>query len=114
MKKSIYILILVFALLLNFKSLKASHILGSETYWKSLGNDTFQITMVVYFKCTDNAATFTISPPAITSDSCSNTYNISPGSSIYYSTSDITPVCSLLQKPCAISGGNGMSSPGVH
>ena len=81
-----------------------------DANWKCLGNDSFELTLVVYRRCTDGASSMSSLPPAITSDSCTNAYNISPGAAFFYTVEDITPLCVSYQKPCPVSGGNGQST----
>lgn len=81
-----------------------------KTSWRNLGNDSFEITLVVFTRCIDGASPFILSPPSITSDSCANSYSVSLGNPIDSTYIDLTPVCITQQKPCTFSGGNGSSS----
>ncbi len=113
MKNIIYLFLLVSILILSTKAANASSIFGSETRWRNLGNDTFEITIIAYTRCTDLATTFYLSPPSISSDSCANSYSINMGAPLDSTYIDLTPVCKTQQSPCVISGGNGNSSAAV-
>jgi len=113
LRKVIYITFLVFNFLLIFNISKAHSVLGSETRWRNLGNDTFEITLIVYTKCTDGATAFNPGSLVISSDSCSNSYSFNTGSIISSDTTEITPVCSTQAKICPISGGTGQSTAQV-
>ena len=109
----IVLLTTLFALGLGTKQANATHVMGMDIVWKCLGNDTFQITLVVYRRCTDGAASMSsgdLASMTITSDSCANSYTVSKGTMKSYTVEDITPVCSSGQKPCPISGGSGTST----
>ena len=107
-------LILIIAyFLFSFSELKATHVMGLDMQWKSLGNDTYNITVVVYRRCTDGAAGMSNPGLIITSDSCVNSYTVTSGSPISYTVEDITPTCVSQQKPCPISGGNGQSTASI-
>ncbi len=102
-----------FFLLLWCTPLKATHIMGMDLQWKSLGSDTYNITVVIYRRCTDGAALMNNPGLLITSDSCATTYNVLTGAPISYIVEDITPTCVIQQKPCPISGGNAQSTVGI-
>lgn len=109
MKKVItFLATLVF--LFTTAEIKATHVMGLDMQWKSLGNDTFNITVVVYRRCTDGAAAMSNSGLTITSDSCTNSYTINAGSPYSYTIEDITPTCGTQIKPCPMSGGSGNST----
>ncbi len=99
--------------LFGFYKSHATHVAGMDVQWKCLGNDTYQITLVVYRRCTDGASSMSTLPPVISSDSCGNSYTISTPSAQSYTIDDITPVCGSQQKPCPLSGGNAQSSSQV-
>lgn len=77
------------------KPVQATHLMGMDIQWKSVGNDTFEISLIIYRRCTDNATTLTIYPPTITSDSCSNSYTVGASNivQISHTVDEITPVC---------------------
>lgn len=104
---------LLFALFITgfgIKKAQATHVMGMDVQWKCLGNDTYQITITAYRRCTDGAAQMSAVNPVITSDSCSNSYNVSSGSYKSWTIEDITPVCNASYKPCTTPNGNGGSS----
>ena len=106
----IVFLIALFVLGIGRKEAQATHLMGADMQWKCLGNDTYEIKIVVYRRCTDGATTLSIYPPTVTSDSCANSYTVTVGSLIEHLTEDITPVCASQQKPCPSAGGNGQST----
>ena len=112
MNKFLRILILLafFIVGLGTKKAQATHVMGMDIQWKCLGNDTFEITVVVYRRCTDGAASMSNPGLQITSDSCANSYTVGSGSPKSYTVEDITPVCASQQKPCPMSGGSGQST----
>ncbi len=112
MNKFLRILLLLafFIVGLGTKKAQATHVMGMDMQWKCLGNDTFEITVVVYRRCTDGAAGMSNPGIQITSDSCSNSYTVGSGSPKSYTVEDITPVCASQQKPCPMSGGSGQST----
>ena len=112
MNKFLRILILLafFIVGLGTKKAQATHVMGMDIQWKCLGNDTFEITVVVYRRCTDGAAGMSNPGLQITSDSCANSYTVGSGSPKSYTVEDITPVCASQQKPCPMSGGSGQST----
>jgi hypothetical protein len=113
MKKFLYaILILVFTLVFG-KEAKATHLMGSDISWQCLGNDTFEIKLVVYRRCTDGASTLQVPIPTIASDSCGNSYIVSAGTYRSYTVEDITPLCITQQKLCPSAGGTGQSTPQI-
>ncbi len=99
---------------LGLQYAKANHVMGLDIQWKCLGNDTYQITLSAYRKCTDAVAIMSAVYPLITSDSCSNSYNVSSGNLQSWTIEDITPVCNAINKPCTPPNGNGgASSPSI-
>ena len=109
----IVFLIALFVLGIGRKEAQATHLMGADMQWKCLGNDTYEIKIVVYRRCTDGATTLSIYPPTVTSDSCANSYTVTVGSLIEHLTEDITPVCASQQKPCPSAGGNGQLAKAV-
>ncbi len=104
-------LFIFFTLAVGIKQAKATHVMGLDMQWKCLGNDTFQITVVAYRRCTDGASTMGGQTFTISSDSCTaGNYNVSLGNLLSYTVEDITPVCATQQKPCPMSGGSGAST----
>ena len=92
---------------------KANHILGVDIAWKKLGNDSVEVKLVLYRRCTDGAATATDAGFQLLTDSCTNLDTSSLGSSISHTVEDITPTCALSYNPCTISGGNGNSTGSI-
>jgi gliding motility-associated-like protein len=92
------------------KESRATHMMGGDCQWKCLGNDTYEITVVIYRRCTDGAVSLSAISPTITSDSCANSYNVNPGSYKSWTIEDITPVCNQSYKPCTSPNGSGGSS----
>ncbi len=88
----------------------ATHVMGMDIAWKCMGNDTFQITLVIYRRCTDGAAGLSVPVPVITSDSCANAYTVNPGTNKSYTIEDVTPLCATQQKLCPSAGGTGQSN----
>ena len=78
--KKVVSLFLFVSFLFSFNVSKATHVMGMDVQWKSLGNDTYQIKLVVYRRCTDGAAGLSVPIPVITSDSCANAYTAFNGS----------------------------------
>ncbi len=100
MKKFIPVFISLF-FLFTFTKVKATHVMGMDIQWKSLGSDTYNVTLVVYRRCTDGAASMGSGDGAslqITSDSCSNSNTVNKGTFITYFKDDITPTCLSQQK----------------
>src|SRR6185436_4052423 len=95
------------------KQAKATHLMGMDIQWNSLGNDTFLVTVIIYRRCTDGAVSLSITPPIITSDSCANSYTVSAGNLISHDIEDITPVCNNTAKLCPSAGGTGQSTAQV-
>jgi hypothetical protein len=112
MKKLIHIFVSLF-LLFFYTELKAARVLGSETSWNCLGNDTFEITFTVYISCTGGGVAFIPVAPVVTSDSCANTYNVNVGTYYSWTAEDVTPLCETATKICSISGGNGTGTLNV-
>jgi hypothetical protein len=104
------ILIAIFTLVIGNKQANATHLMGADMQWKCLDNDTFEITLVVYRRCTDGAVSLSIYPPTITSDSCANAHTYPPPSLIEHLVAEITPLCGTVPKLCPSAGGTGMSS----
>ncbi len=90
---------------------KADNLLGMDASWRSLANDTFEISLVIYRRC-DNAQPLVETLPTIVSDSCANAYNVTLDSAFYHSIEDITPV-KPAYKPCKVANGNNSSIYGV-
>ena len=63
---------------------KADNLLGMDASWRSLANDTFEISLVIYRRC-DNAQPLVETLPTIVSDSCANAYNVTLDSAFYHS-----------------------------
>jgi hypothetical protein len=74
------------------KHSSANSLYGGEIGWKYLGNDTFEIDVIVYWNCI-NAGNITTITPDIISDSCSNFYSISPGSYTSWTTEKVIVAC---------------------
>lgn len=112
MKKHLRILFLLtfFIVGLGTQNAQASHVMGMDMQWKSIGNDTFEITFVAYRRCTNGAAGINTPSLQLTSDICANTYYVNIGNPKSHTVEDITPVCVYQQKPCSISGGSGQST----
>lgn len=108
MIKTLYSLLITLLLFSSLKS-EANHLMGAEIQWKSLTNDTFEITLTAYRKCNDNVAAFIPTLFTIKSDSCANSYVDTLTNYYYYSIDDVTRVCGG-SGPCTNPNGNGGSS----
>ncbi len=97
MKKSL-LFIFHFIFLFFINPAEANHIAGADASWKCLGNDTFQIKLVIYRRCTDGAPSLSNPGIQIISDSCANPYTVNSGAPISYTVEDITPLCATAQK----------------
>jgi hypothetical protein len=103
--------LLALSFLLSFHYSKATHVIGGECQWKCIGNDTYEIKILFYRRCTDGTIPLAAVKPVIMSDSCSNSYNINPGNYTSWSIQDITPVCYRITGPCPVANGSGPSTP---
>jgi hypothetical protein len=92
---------------------KAAKILGSETSWTCLGNDTFEITVTAYISCVSGGTAFAPVAPVVISDSCANTLTPSVGSYYAWTIDDVTPLCKTATPICAISGGSGIGTTAI-
>ncbi len=90
-----------------------NHLLGAEIRFKNISNDSLEVVFTAYRLCTDNVSTITIYPPTLTLDSCGSTDTLKYFNLISFKIEDITPVCATQQKPCQMSGGNGVSTPQI-
>jgi hypothetical protein len=113
MKKLLRIALLFVLFISSTKQANATHLLGADMQWKCLGNDTYEIILVVYRRCTDGADLLIVYAPTITSDSCSNAYAINAGALIEHLVDDITPTCYSQPKMCPSAGGTGVSTPEI-
>src|ERR1035437_3579529 len=105
------ILFILIFFISSTNEVKASHLLGMDANWRSLTNDTFEISLVIYRRC-DNALPLIEILPSIASDSCSNTYSLTIDSAFSHTIEDITPV-NQAYKPCLVANGNNSSVSGV-
>lgn len=111
MRKIILTFSLFVLILLGFtQKTHANHLLGMDIQWKSVGNDTFLITITAYRRCTDGADNISYPNFSITSDSCASSNVVHYGSAISHSVEDITPICPTAQKICPSAGGSGQST----
>src|SRR5436190_1944366 len=85
----------------------SANVLGADIQWKHLANDTFEITIVEYRRCSTGS---TNGPSTLTiiSDSCSNTYSVSAGSYISWTIENIAPVCNDSLNTCSPSPPSGV------
>ncbi len=112
LKKNLFLLhlLLFVAFEANATHVAGTHVVGADAQWRSLGGDTFEITLTVYMRCTDGGSSLTNPIIQIISDSCTNSYNFNSGNPVSYAIDDVTPVCMDNLKPCGVAGGSGQST----
>lgn len=98
MKKVFLLLFLLLTLYTN--KAKATHLLGGEIQWKDLGNDTFEVNLILYRKCTDGVSGIYGYLLLSKSDSCANSYSDTLTNLVSHTVEDITPVCPGVAAPC--------------
>src|SRR5688572_4680101 len=92
--------LLIFSLFLNgiITPLHASHLMGADIQWKSLGGDTFLITVKMYRDC--RGVSLDSQTLNIEGDSCTNPpkFTVKP---FFHRVRDVTSRCNNVTPPCS-------------
>jgi hypothetical protein len=106
MKKNVLNLFLVASLaiasmLISIQNAKASHAMGAEITYKSLGNNTYKITWNFYFDCSSVFLMQSTYPFSLHSTSCAfdTTFTMSLDTAL--SGLEVTPICSFDTTTCS-------------